>query len=117
MEDDKATRDFIATVLMYCVNRDVLKFENGLLAWSYIEAGNGIDIIVSDVEMPEMDGLALLKRVKAKYPDKICIVMSGDLEYQSLADRIGANAFLCKPFKVNDLFDVVARFVTGEGGS
>lgn len=114
VEDDQPTREFVSNVLMYCVNREVLRFPNGVDAWQYIESKDSVDIILTDVEMPEMDGLELVRRIKRKYPDKICIVMSGNVSYKSTADTLGADGFLTKPFKVNDLFDIVRCYVVGE---
>ncbi len=113
VDDDRPTREFIANVLMYCVNRAVQAFENGEALWEHLEAQNNIDIILSDVEMPRMDGLSLLTKFKQKYPHKVFIIMSGNTEYEIPARKLGANAFLAKPFKVNDLFDLVKLFVVG----
>lgn len=98
---------------MYCVNRDVLNFADGNQAWQYIESDRSVDIILTDVEMPEMDGLVLLKKIKRKYPQKVCIIMSGDPSYEDEAKKLGASGFLAKPFKVNDLFDLVQLYVVG----
>lgn len=113
VDDDRPTREFVANVLMYCVNRAVLAFGNGDELWAHLEAQNSIDIILSDVEMPQMDGLTLLTKFKQKYPEKVFIVMSGDNRYEKSARNLGADAFLVKPFKVNDLFDLVKLFVVG----
>ncbi|MFZ5571736.1 MAG: response regulator [Thermodesulfobacteriota bacterium] len=113
VDDDKPTREFVANVLMYCVNRVVLAFENGAALLAHLEDSNSIDIVLSDVEMPQMDGLTLLSKFKQQYPDKICIIMSGNNEYEKDAKKLGADAFLAKPFKVNDLFDIVKMFVVG----
>jgi CheY-like chemotaxis protein len=69
------------------------------------------DIIVSDVDMPQMDGLELLKRVKTEYPKKICILMSSKPSHESAARQSGVDAFIAKPFDISDLFDVVQSFV------
>lgn len=98
---------------MYCVNRDVLNFADGKEAWTYIDSNSSVDIILADVEMPEMDGLVLLKKIKQKYPKKVCIIMSGDPAYEVQAKNLGASGFLSKPFKVNDLFDIVELYVVG----
>ena len=111
VDDDSSIRELIVTALMYCVNRDVLSFNNGLAAWNYLKKSNGIDIVVTDVDMPEMNGIELLSRIKNHYPDKICIIMSGDAANEKSARQIGADAFLTKPFKIRDLFDIVQTYV------
>jgi DNA-binding NtrC family response regulator len=98
-------------VLAYSVNREVKAFGNASDAWEYIRNPESADIIVSDVCLPEMDGLELLKRVKSRYPKKICILMSSQPAHESAANQIGADAFIAKPFEISDLFDIVQSFV------
>ena len=98
-------------MLAYSVNREVKSFDNGSDAWDYINNPQSADIIVSDVDMPEMDGLELLKRVKKEYPEKKCIIMSGIPTNENDARQFGADAFIAKPFGINDLFEIVQTFV------
>ncbi len=105
------TRDLLSTTLMYCVNRDVLSFGNGFEAWSYLEEKGNVDIVVSDVDMPKMNGFELLAKIREKYPTKICIIVSQDSANEKTAMTLGANAFLAKPFSINDLFNIVETFI------
>ena len=115
VDDDDPYRDFVVNALMYCVNRDVVSFENAHAAWGYIDdCSNNTDIVVSDTDMPEMDGFELISRIKKKYPEKICILMSGNPANEKTAIDLGADAFLAKPFSINDLFGIVQTFVVGE---
>lgn len=98
-------------VLAYSVNREVKSFGNAMDAWTYLNDPESADIIVSDVDMPQMDGLELLKRVKTRYPKKICILMGSQPTHESAARQFGADAFIAKPFDISDLFDVVQAFV------
>ena len=110
--DDKIVRDHVVNLLMYCVNREILSFEDGFTAWNYLEGSDSSDIIFfSDVNMPEMNGLELLTKIKEKYPHKICIMMSGDPANEKLAMELGADAFLAKPFNMNDLFNIVETLI------
>ena len=111
VDDDRDLRRMTATALSYCVNRDVLSFGDGEHAWNYIEQGGAFDIVISDVDMPDMNGFDLMARVREKYPDKIFIIMSGMARYEETSHRKGANAFLAKPFELNDLFNIVQYFV------
>jgi hypothetical protein len=97
--------------LTYCVNREVKSFDNGKLAWEYINTGGEVDMVISDADMPEMDGFELMNRFRQKYPDKIFIIMSGVPDYEKKSQKAGANAFLAKPFEINDLFSIVQYFV------
>ncbi len=64
--------------------------------------------------MPDMNGFELMSRVKEKHPEMIFIIMSGVAEYEKKSQLAGANAFLAKPFEINDLFSLVQCFVVDQ---
>lgn len=101
---------------MYCVNRDIVQFENACAAWSYLEEPESADIVISDAEMAEMTGFELVSRIKKRFPQRICILMSGNPANEKIAADTGADAFLAKPFSVNDLFHIVQTFVVERDG-
>jgi two-component system, response regulator YesN len=111
VDDDFEIRALMVNVLTYCVNREVLSFENGQLAWQYLKEGGDADIIFSDVDMPEMTGFELMAKIKEQTPEKIFIVMSGITANEQKAELAGADAFLGKPFSINDLFNLVQCYV------
>ncbi|MBE9569702.1 MAG: response regulator [Proteobacteria bacterium] len=113
--DDKIVRDYVINMLMYCVNREILSFEDGFAAWNYLENPDSPDVIFfSDVNMPGMNGLELLTKIKEKHPHKICIMISGDPTNEKLAMELGADAFLAKPFTTNDLFSIVETLIIND---
>ncbi len=97
--------------MTYCVNREVKSFDNGRLAWEYIHRGGEVDVVISDVDMPEMNGFELMEKFREKFPDKIFILMSGVSDNEIKSQTAGADAFLAKPFEINDLFAIVQSFV------
>jgi CheY-like chemotaxis protein len=111
IDDDLMVRDFVVTVLMYCVNRDVLSFDSGLAAWRYIEDYESPDIILSEIDVPGLNGFELMAKFKEKSPEKKCLLMSDNPANEQPAKNSGADAFLAKPVRVNDLFKVVQTFV------
>lgn len=111
VDGDLLVRDFVSTVLMYCVNRDVLSFDNGMAAWRYMEGDDSPDIIISEVDVTGLNGFELLAKFKAKYPSKKCLLMSANPDDEQIARDSGADAFLAKPVSVNDLFRVVEAFI------
>jgi CheY-like chemotaxis protein len=111
VDGDLLVRDFVSTVLMYCVNRDVLSFDNGMAAWRYIEGADSPDIIISEVDVSGLNGFELLAKFKAKHPAKKCLLMSANPDDEQIARDSGADAFLAKPVSVNDLFRIVEAFV------
>lgn len=111
VDDDPGIRALMVNVLTYCVNREVLSFENGQLAWQHLNEGGDADIIFCDINMPGMTGFELMAKVKEQTPEKIFIVMSGVTENEQKAELAGADAFLGKPFTINDLFNIVQCYV------
>lgn len=111
VDNDLLVRDFIVTVLMYCVNRDVLSFDNGLAAWRYIEGNESPDMIISEIDVTGLNGFELMAKFKEKSPGKKFLLMSDNPANEELARNSGADAFLAKPVSVNDLFNVVQTFV------
>lgn len=70
-----------------------------------------IDIVVSDLKMPEMDGLELLRIVKETYPQVAIIMMTayGDTYTVKDALLLGADEYITKPFKSFEISLVVER--------
>jgi CheY-like chemotaxis protein len=74
-------------------------------------ARNKIDLIITDVRMPVMNGISLLKEVKAKggyTPHLILITGFADIEAREAYD-LGAEAILPKPFGLDDLMNAAKR--------
>ena len=72
---------------------------------------NTVDIMISDIRMPEMDGFALLKAVKADYPDVGIIMMTGYADAYTVKDALllGADDYITKPFKSAEICMIVER--------
>ncbi|NLI80642.1 MAG: response regulator [Deltaproteobacteria bacterium] len=113
VDDNELTRGLLVDVLMFCVNRKVLEFENALSAWEHFEKEGEPDLVLSDVNMSEMTGLELLVRIKEKSPKTVCVMMSGDRTSEEVARKLGADAFLAKPFNISELFQIVQTYVVG----
>ncbi len=111
VDQDKLVRDFTVDVLEFCVNREVIAFENGADAWAYIQQPDSAHIIISDAEIPGMNGFDLLKNVKETFPDKTYILMSHHYKNEKGAKELGADAFLAKPFYIDELFELVQQYV------
>ena len=87
----------------------VLQAGNGVEAIEVIDKHDGtIDLVVSDVVMPEMDGPSLLKELRRRKPELKIIFVSGYAE-EAFAKNIpeGQHAFLAKPFTLKQLVATV----------
>ena len=111
VDKDKLVRDFTVDVLEFCVNREVLAFDNGSDAWDFIQTPDNAHVIIFDAEIPSMSGFDLLKNIKETFPDKVCIIMSHRYQNEKAAKELGADAFLAKPFYIDELFELVQRYV------
>ncbi len=88
----------------------VLTASNGVEALEELERNEGkVDLVVSDVVMPEMDGPTLLKEMRKKNPDLKMIFVSGYAEdaFQKNLPPGGQFAFLPKPFTLKQLVEQV----------
>lgn len=70
-------------------------------------------LIFSDINMPEMDGLTLLDKLKRKYPRlKICMVTAyGDDAIRSKAEKLGCDDYVTKPINFSDLRNKINNLV------
>ena len=90
---------------------DVLVASEGAEALSIL-AANEIQVVLVDQRMPDIDGLKLLKKIKAQYPSIVAIVLSGlvDLEYiLSAINRGEVERFLAKPWNDEELKTVIRQ--------
>ncbi len=75
------------------------------------------DLLITDIFMPEADGMETIDHVRRQYPHTRLIAMSGGVEhmqdYLAIAEQIGVDATLRKPFTMEQLLGVV-RGVLGE---
>ncbi|MGG1514374.1 response regulator [Paenibacillus oryzisoli] len=84
--------------------------ENGQVAELMIQELRP-DLVMTDIRMPAMDGLQLLKQTKAHFPSTEFIVVTGyqDFHYAQTALRSGALDLLVKPCSMQDIFDVLHK--------
>ena len=114
-EDDPTVRAYVTSVLQDR-GYHVLAAENGNKALELCaEYGGRIDGLVTDVVMPEVNGLALAERARAMRPDLKVVFVSGYVD-RKLKDEdilIPSYSFLEKPFTGEALLEIVGEFCTG----
>jgi adenylate cyclase len=90
---------------------DFLFARDGVEALAALEANSGIDLVVTDINMPRMDGLSLLQRLQESEPNVSTIIVSayGDMINIRTAMNRGAFDFVTKPIDFLDLDATIAK--------
>lgn len=70
-----------------------------------------VDLLITDIKMPNMDGLTLLKEVRVSHPDTHCILLTAysEFEYARTAMQLGVENYLLKPLKKEELEETIEK--------
>ena len=115
VDDDTSMRHFLGTALVRA-GHEVEQCENGRAALTHLQEGkhNGYDLLLTDIVMPEMDGIELSQKVSTLYPDMKIMFMTGFsavmMDRKELRDNLQVMA---KPFHLKDLVQNIEN-VLGE---
>ncbi|HWM43755.1 MAG TPA: response regulator [Burkholderiales bacterium] len=111
VDDNECIRD-----LLYLYLSDtgylVLTAKDALVADRYLRE-HRIDLLIADIEMPLMDGLALVHALRndAAFSSLPVVFVTSHTQYEGRAKALGAVAYLTKPVRTSQLFAVVAQHV------
>ncbi|WP_430459802.1 sigma-54-dependent transcriptional regulator [Thalassolituus sp. LLYu03] len=110
VEDDPKLREAMVDTLML-KGHEVSEAGNGIDALAIVRSRN-LDLVLSDINMPGMDGLELLQTVKAEHPWLPVVLMTayGDVGQAVKAMQRGANDYLMKPFELAELEAILRTF-------
>jgi DNA-binding NtrC family response regulator len=116
VEDDTAMRQSCAK-LFRLEGYGVFESPSGADALEKIRERGDIDIVLTDIKMPGMDGMALLREIKSLNTDIVVVLMTG---YGSIKNAIeamkyGAADYITKPFDTNELLMTVGKIVQLSG--
>lgn len=108
VDDEKSARDGLVRALRRDYN--VFAAENGAAALEILSSQK-IDVLLSDVRMPGMDGIALMQRALVNHPELTVIILTayGDVELAVEAMKHGATDFMTKPINLDKLELVLDR--------
>lgn len=95
---------------------EVIEADNGFQAIKELNKGDHIDLIISDVLMPECDGVELMKNIRKEYPNIKMISISGggrlgDTDYLKSISGLYSVKFLKKPFQRADLLKTIQELL------
>ena len=115
-EDDPSVRAFVVSALTM-KGHEVVAEEDGGLAAEAADAENGrFDLLLSDIKMPIMDGIAVALHVAAKFPDIIIVLMTGFADQRERAHGLDALIYdvIVKPFTLVELLSKIDDALAGK---
>jgi two-component system, chemotaxis family, chemotaxis protein CheY len=119
VEDSPMMRQLLVFALSRVKNLRVTEADDGVDGLRKL-AGNRFDLILTDINMPIMDGLKLVKRVRSDPMHKetpiIIITTEGSTEDRQRALQLGANAYITKPIQAPQVIAKVKELLKISGG-
>ncbi|MHB8655247.1 MAG: sigma-54-dependent transcriptional regulator [Terriglobia bacterium] len=111
VDDEQSARDLCVEIL-HRMGFKTETAESGARALEVMER-EPVDIVLTDVRMPGLDGIELLKILRQKYPETDVVMMTGFGTIQASVEaiKLGAYDYLTKPFKVDEFKHTFQRLV------
>lgn len=100
----------------FCISKEAA---SGMEALQLLEVGPLPDVLMTDIRMPQMDGIELIRLCKQKFPEIKLVVLSGysDFEYMQAAIQVGVKDYLLKPVgrkELNELLQKLGKEIAAE---
>lgn len=112
--DDSASLRQVVSMSLTGAGYDVLQAGDGTEALKVLD-GRKVHLIISDVNMPNMDGITLVKEVKKnssyRFTPIIMLTTEGQEAKKQEGQRAGAKAWVVKPFKPDQMLAAVSKLV------
>src|SRR5271170_5124983 len=110
VDDEETIREIVSSMLGGA-HFQTRQAASGVEALAILESGDEFDLVLSDLMMAEMDGIALLEHSKERYPDMpfVMVTAMNDISVALQALRNGAYDYLLKPFEREQLLATVRR--------
>ncbi len=111
VDDERSVRDLVAESLSY-IGHDVTTAADGADAAEKLQNG-AFDIVVTDMDMPRMDGMELIRHIRQHYPETDTIAITGHATKYKYVEVINAGAadFITKPFGLDKLEAKIRRLL------
>ncbi|HQP25939.1 MAG TPA: sigma-54 dependent transcriptional regulator, partial [Smithellaceae bacterium] len=110
--DDELNMRLVLSAMLKKEGFEVSSAANGREALQILQS-TGIAVVITDLKMPDIDGMALLSRVSEQYPEipVIMITAHGTIATAVEALKKGAFDYITKPFDLDDLKNIIAKAV------
>jgi DNA-binding NtrC family response regulator len=117
VDDERNVIRILETMLTKLGVGQVLIARDGLEASHFLdECSDKINVVICDWNMPRMNGLEVLKKVRQYHPGKAFVMLTGSATHEAVreAKRLNITAFIAKPFSLDEMrkkMELVARYV------
>jgi len=113
IEDDVSVNKMITSILKDEGNEVYTSF-NGLEGLKLLRKEQDIDLVITDIIMPEKEGIETIREIRKNYPFKKIIAISGGGKidagsYLKLAQSLGANYIMEKPFSRKEILEILQK--------
>jgi CheY-like chemotaxis protein len=112
IDDDDSVRTMLRLTLVH-FGHTVIEARNGKEGLELFQHANA-DLLITDIVMPEKEGLEVLMELRKKHPPVTSIAISGG-DYLHMAKLMGAAKVLAKPFSTNLLIEAIDELLPAEG--
>lgn len=111
VEDNQISFKLMHAVLRQ-VKANVVHAANGKMAIEEVESAAHFDLVLMDMQMPEVDGLEATRRIKQLRPDLPVVATTADIysENARACKEAGCDAFLSKPLQFRKMFELMQSF-------
>ena len=115
VENDAFVLDALCTALTE-FGHSVERATDGIAALDILDQGRGLDLLITDVVMPGLNGYNLSLMARERRPGLKVLYMSGNTEIDDIRRKLGAQSgkLLQKPFRLGSLEKAVAQALAGE---
>ena len=115
VDDEESIREFLE-IMLKKEGYEVSCAEDGQVAVDILKK-KSFDLVISDMQMPNLSGMDLLKHVKDQYPDVVFMMITafGTTETAVEAMKIGAYDYITKPFKIDEVRINIANALRSQG--
>jgi putative nucleotidyltransferase with HDIG domain len=110
VDDEEPIREVVSSMLNQA-GYHTRQAASGMEALELLDCGEDFELVLTDMMMPELDGIALLERIKERFPDVPVVMVTAvhDISVALAAIRNGAYDYLLKPFEREQLLLMVRR--------
>jgi len=116
-EDEASARRWVSKIIDWTdLGFELVEVaQNGLEAWNLYNEHTNIDLVITDIHMPEMDGIELVKNIRSysgNHPEIIILSGYGEFKYAQEALRFQVNDYILKPMSKEQLIELLKKIVS-----